>query len=197
MISKYLKRGDPLNHIVLFSGSPHPSSRTEILLKYIESILVKKGYTVSTIGVTDFPPEDLLYARLNSPAVENMANEVEKADGIIIGSPVYKATYSGVLKTILDLLPENSFQGKPVLPFLVGGTLTHLLAIEYSLSILIRHLKGIPTQGIYFPNDVIQKHKALFPITEQEYEFRLKNQLEELFRTIELKQWKNTLNKNV
>lgn len=175
----------------MFSGSPFADSRTDLLLYYIQSMLEKMGYSVTMISVMNIDPKDLVYAQFDSPHVKGIVNQVENADGVIIGSPVYKATYSGVLKSLLDLLPENAFKGLPVFPFLVGGSLNHLLAIDYSLTMIIRHLKGSPTQGIYFLNELIDKSKPLSPITDAELDWRLQSQIQELLQQIEVRKKAN------
>lgn len=64
----------------------------------------------------NFEPEDLLYARFDSPALKTLVAQLKEADGLIVATPVYKAAYSGALKTLLDLLPERALEGKVVLP---------------------------------------------------------------------------------
>ena len=46
---------------------------------------------------------------------------------------MYKAAYSGLLKTFLDVLPQFALRGKVVLPLATGGTIAHVLAIDYAL----------------------------------------------------------------
>jgi FMN reductase len=46
---------------------------------------------------------------------------------------VYKAAYSGLLKTFLDVLPQFGLRGKVVLPLATGGSVAHVLAIDYAL----------------------------------------------------------------
>jgi FMN reductase len=46
---------------------------------------------------------------------------------------VYKAAYSGLLKTLLDLLPQCALAGKVVLPVVTCGSPAHVLAIDYAL----------------------------------------------------------------
>lgn len=174
-----------MRKIVIISGSPLAPSRTDLVLRYVESLLQKKGFSVDYIAVPDLPPEDLVYARFNSPAIRNVIEQVGNADGIIIGSPVYKASYTGVLKALLDLLPENAFRDKPVLPFMVGGSIAHLLAIEFSLKPIIHNLKGLSTQGVYFEDTSIDKENSGNPIKETDCEFRLQTQLQELLNAIE------------
>ena len=52
---------------------------------------------------------------------------LEKADGLIVATPVYKAAFSGLLKTWLDLLPQFGLAGKVVLPLATGGSVAHAL----------------------------------------------------------------------
>ena len=59
-------------------------------------------------------------ADFNSPAIKQAIAAVEGA-AVIIASPVYKASYSGALKTILDILPQKGLQGKVVLPLFIGA----------------------------------------------------------------------------
>lgn len=162
-------------------------SRTDLVLQYIESTLQKKEISVSYISVTDIPPEDLVYARFDSPTIQNIVAQVEDANGVVIASPVYKGSYTGVLKSLFDLLPEHAFNGLPVLPLMVGGSSAHLLAIEYSLKPLIYNLKGSSTQGVYFINSCIDKEQSANPITDADCALRLHTQLQELIDTVELK----------
>jgi FMN reductase len=46
---------------------------------------------------------------------------------------VYKASFSGIIKTFLDLLPQNGLSGKVVTPLFIGGSIAHLLTIDYAL----------------------------------------------------------------
>src|SRR5256885_12419558 len=41
---------------------------------------------------------------------------------VVVATPIYKASYSGVLKSFLDLLPQFGLAGKVVLPLATGGT---------------------------------------------------------------------------
>lgn len=93
-------------------------------------------------NLQNFVPEDLLYARFDSPALKTFTEQLQQADGLIVATPVYKAAYSGALKTLLDLLPERALQGKVVLPLATGGTVAHLLAVDYALKPVLSTLKA-------------------------------------------------------
>ncbi|OUL28439.1 FMN reductase (NADPH) [Nostoc sp. T09] len=129
-------------HILAIAGSPSHPSRTYSLLEYASKILVQQGFTVDIISVRDIPAEDLAFGRYDSPALEKPKAILAKADGVIIATPIYKAAYTGVLKAFLDLLPQKALAGKVIVPLATGGTIAHLLAIEYALKPVLSELGG-------------------------------------------------------
>src|SRR5699024_263184 len=122
-----------MSDIVLLSGSPAVHSGSARLLDVSKSILDKKGYTTTKISITDMPLEDLFYGRSMSSTFTDFFKNVGRAKGIIISTPVYKASYPGVLKLLFDICPMDVFKRKTVLPIMTGGTPVHLLALEYAL----------------------------------------------------------------
>ncbi|MBP8885046.1 NADPH-dependent FMN reductase [Ectopseudomonas oleovorans] len=129
-------------HVVLLSGSPAARSRTEVLLDYVRQRLEAQQVEVSLLKVRDFPAEDLLHARFDSPAVQQLQAVVASADGLVVGTPVYKASFTGALKVLLDLLPERALAHKVVLPLASGGSPAHLLAVDYALKPVLAALKA-------------------------------------------------------
>lgn len=119
--------------IVILTGSPSRSSRLFGIVDYATQALEQAGFEVSAIHATDLPAEDLLFARFDSPAIQGIGAAVASADAVIVASPVYKASYTGLLKAVLDLLPQKGLVGKPVLPLFIGGTIAHFLSIDYAL----------------------------------------------------------------
>lgn len=174
-----------MSEIVILSGSPSSPSRTDLALNFIQGIIEQHGFKVTTVSVRDFPEGDLIHARYNSPDIKKFSELIEKADGVIIGSPVYKASYTGVLKTVIDLLPEGALKNKPVLPIMVGGSPAHLLAIDYALKPLIAVLKGQPLQGIYIIDKKINKENLSAPIEDKDLLQRITVQAEEFREAIQ------------
>ncbi|MNJ38984.1 FMN reductase (NADPH) [compost metagenome] len=82
---------------------------------------------------------------------------------------MYKASYTGVLKTFLDLVPQKGLAGKIILPLFIGGSLAHLLSIDYSLkpvlsSLGARHILG----GVYAVDAYIARtEQGGFEISEE------------------------------
>ncbi|MFE7133274.1 NADPH-dependent FMN reductase [Streptomyces sp. NPDC057638] len=119
--------------VVSISGSPSARSRTARLLRHLDARLAAEGHEVLPLDVRTLPAEALMGADTGHPAIRAAAALIERADGVVIATPVYKAAYSGVLKALLDLLPQFALAGKTVLPLATGGSIAHVLAIDYAL----------------------------------------------------------------
>lgn len=107
-------------NILIILGSIRTPSLTRILAKQVESRLKEKGFLVEW---ADFQSQPLPIADpdyhsdltlIPSQAVRNLAVKVSEADGIILASPLYHGSYSGVLKNALDSLVFDAFRGKPI-----------------------------------------------------------------------------------
>src|SRR4051794_26300980 len=119
--------------VLSVSGSPSATSRTAGLLRRLQATLAADGHTVVPLDVRTLPADALLGAAFGHPAIVRATELFAAADGIVIGTPVYKAAYSGLLKSLLDLLPQYALTGKTVLPLATGGSTAHVLAIDYAL----------------------------------------------------------------
>ncbi|MFJ3670924.1 NADPH-dependent FMN reductase [Streptomyces sp. NPDC090106] len=119
--------------VLSVSGSPSASSRTNRLLRHLDQRLTAQGHRVIPLDIRTVPAEALLGADFRHPAIVEATELFARADGVVVGTPVYKASYSGVLKALLDLLPQYALAGKTVLPLATGGSTAHVLAIDYAL----------------------------------------------------------------
>ena len=128
--------------VVTLGGSPSQRSRSGVLLDKTRQWLQDNGVEVVSYQIRDFPAEDLLHARFDSPKVIDLLQQVANADGLVIATPVYKASFSGALKTVLDLLPERALAHKIVLPMATGGSIAHMLAVDYALKPVLSALKA-------------------------------------------------------
>ncbi|MFG2822885.1 NADPH-dependent FMN reductase [Kitasatospora sp. NPDC048365] len=120
-------------HVLSVSGSPSATSRTTALLRHLGTRLTAHGHRVTALEVRSLPAEALLGADPLHPAIAAAAELFAAADGVVVGTPVYKAAYSGPLKCLLDLLPQYALAGKVVLPLATGGSTAHVLALDYAL----------------------------------------------------------------
>ena len=126
---------DPRTPLSLFSiqGSPSLRSRSGWLQQLAQTRLESHVAASRTRLLRELPPAALLHADRQAPAVRDALATLAQAQLVIVATPIYKAAYSGLLKTFLDLLPEGALRGKTVLPLATGGTLAHLLALDYAL----------------------------------------------------------------
>ncbi len=166
-----------MSEIIILSGSSAESSRTDLVLQYVGKKLKHEGFSVTQVSVRQIPSDDIFNLKFDSPALKNLTLLIQGAQVVIIGSPVYKAAYTGVLKAVLDLLPQDVLARKTVLPIMTGGSPAHLLAIEFSLKPLLAALKGQSLQGVYFQDCQIDKTQVVNPIIDVNVLERLKKEL--------------------
>jgi FMN reductase len=120
-------------NVLLLGGSPSAPSTTWRLLQLLGERLAALGHRTVALQVRQLPAEALLHADLDDAVLRESLALVLEADAVIVGTPVYKASFSGVLKVFLDLLPQDGLAGKLVLPVATGGSQSHMLALDYAL----------------------------------------------------------------
>ncbi|MGC3000219.1 NADPH-dependent FMN reductase [Streptomyces sp. G35A] len=158
--------------VLSVSGSPSAASRTNRLLRHLDRRLEAQGHEVVPLDVRALPAEALLGADVRHPAVVEAIGLFARADGVVVGTPVYKASYSGVLKALLDLLPQYALTGKTVLPLATGGTTAHVLAIDYALRPVLNSMGAAHiVQGWFTLDQDITVHEdgalTVAPATEE------------------------------
>ena len=131
--------------ILLLSGSPSSPSRSSRLLQYVGEKLNELGLSTSSLHIRDLPAQALLHANFADPELAAAKSLLAKAEAIVIATPIYKAAYSGLLKSFLDILPQEGLEDKLVLPLATGGSQSHMLALDYGLrpvlaSLAARHI---------------------------------------------------------
>ncbi|MFD5253276.1 FMN reductase [Streptomyces bobili] len=68
---------------------------------------------------------------------------VTGADGLIVVTPVFSASYSGLFKSFFDVLDKDALAGKPVLIAATGGSARHSLVLEHALRPLFAYLRAV------------------------------------------------------
>lgn len=81
-------------------------------------------------------------------------DKIIDADALIIGTPMYRGSYTGVLKNVFDLIPNDALMGKPVGLIATGGSDHHYLALEHELKPILGffYAHAIPG-GVYANNE--------------------------------------------
>lgn len=114
-----------MTQIVLLSASPSPTSRSTFVAREVASRLQSRGFEVDSFSVADFDAADVLTGRAKSPLVVRFLETVHRAEGIVLATPVYKATYSGGLKAVVDLIPPDALIGRRALGIATAKVALH------------------------------------------------------------------------
>lgn len=120
-------------NIVGILGSPSTPSRSAYLLELALSRLDAFTSSYRSIRPRDLPAQALTQADFGDARLQEAVRAVGESQLVIVATPIYKASYSGVLKAFLDLLPQDGLRDKTVLPLATGGSPAHLLALDYAL----------------------------------------------------------------
>lgn len=131
------------------SGSPSETSKSRILVEYALAQLAARGSTTRLIDLATLPADALL-GRGTAPPVAAALDAVARARVVVAGTPVYRATYSGLLKVFFDLLPQDSLVGRIGIPIVTGHGSAHSLAVDYGLRPLFTSLgAAVVPSGVY------------------------------------------------
>ena len=131
------------------SGSPSARSKSRTLLEHTLDALRTRGVATTLIDLNTLSAEALL-GRRRSAEVDDALARVSRANIVVASTPVYRATYSGLLKVFFDLFPINALAEKTAIAIATGGSPAHQLVIDHGLRPLFASVCGItvPT-GIY------------------------------------------------
>jgi FMN reductase len=126
------------------SGSPSATSRSRLLVARALERMEASGAQTRLLDLGDLPADGLL-GRAQLPEVAAALAELAAARVLVVGTPIYRATYTGLLKVFFDLLPAEALAGKVTLPIATGGGPAHLLMIDHGIRPLIASLSGLTT----------------------------------------------------
>ena len=85
--------------------------------------------------INDFGPELGTARRIGdlSPEAQDKVARLLAADALVVATPIYKGSYTGLFKHLIDLLDPSSLLRKPILIAATGGGDRHALAVEHQL----------------------------------------------------------------
>jgi FMN reductase len=137
---------------VILAGNPRPQSRTLQVARLAADAVSRATGRPEGHEVVDLSG---LSRRLlldePSPAVEDAVEQVTTAGLLLVASPTYKGTYTGLLKVFLDRLDYQALSGVTALPMLVMRVPQHALAVDVHLRPLLTELgASVPGPGLAF-----------------------------------------------
>lgn len=137
-----------MSEIVVVSGNPRPTSRTLALASALGDALAGQR------GAADPEVIDVgtLGAGLLTPGDEPTAAAVAAVQGakvLVVATPTYKGSYTGVLKVLFDQLPAQALVGVFAVPVATAGVQPQADAAVADLRRLLAELgAGVPDAGL-------------------------------------------------
>lgn len=145
--------------VVGLSGSPSSPSRTRLIVQAVmDRIAAQAGVQSRLIDLAELVPDLGIGTRAEASArVEDALQAIEGASLLLVGSPVYKGSYTGLLKHLIDLVNYPALLGTPVGLLACGGSDRHALVIEHQLRPLFAFFgaKTLAT-GVFMTDKTIQ-----------------------------------------
>jgi FMN reductase len=141
---------------VILVGNPKPASRTLTVAGAAADAVTRATEDAGLAGAAiDRQTIDLCVLARHlllpepSPAVEEALDQVTTADLLLVASPTYKGTYTGLLKVFLDRLPHRALDRAVALPLMLMGVPQHAPAVDAYLRPLLIELGAIvPVPGL-------------------------------------------------
>lgn len=147
-------------------------------------MLRSAGLRTARVDIRSLPLEALASADLGNLEIQGAVNLVASSEAVVVATPIYKAAYTGLLKTFLDLLPQNALKGKIVLPIATGGSRAHLLALDYALKPVLAALGAkVFASSVYFHDQAIRLDDASACIDDGDRQ-RLEASVAELIQAV-------------
>ncbi|MET0455160.1 MAG: NAD(P)H-dependent oxidoreductase [Mycobacterium sp.] len=132
--------------MVVVVGNPKPLSRTRAAAELVAEELTGAPAT-HVIDVVDLGAGLLGWG---DPKVAEAKEIVKSADTLVVASPTYKATYTGLLKLFLDQFGAGELGQITTFPLMLGGSLAHALAPELTLRpVLVEVGASCPAPSLY------------------------------------------------
>lgn len=135
---------------MVISGSPTDPSKTWALAEYVAARFNEVGIATSHLRLRDLPGDALVSGNVGHPDVARELARLSACDGAVFVTPIYKASFSGLMKLFIDLLPQFGLTGKVAMPLAVGGTNAHILALDYGLRPVLQSLGARHVVQSYF-----------------------------------------------
>lgn len=127
-------------------GNPKPNSRTFAAARHV-AIELTGAEPDLAIDVVELGPGLLGWG---DATVGAAVEAVKGLDLLIVASPTYKATYTGLLKLFLDQFGGGSLDGVVAVPLMLGAGPAHALAPELLLKpVLVEIGCSTPTRALY------------------------------------------------
>ncbi|MGW0037991.1 CE1759 family FMN reductase [Gordonia sp. NPDC003376] len=146
-----------VNLVAVNAGLGEPSSTRMLVDRLVAATGAEFGSDGVDAAVTVIDLRDLavdlgasMAAGFATGAARAAIEQVQQADALIVATPVFNASYSGLFKIFFDLVDVDTMAGTPVLIAATGGSPRHSMVLDHALRPLFGYLRTVvvPT-GVY------------------------------------------------
>jgi FMN reductase len=131
--------------VVVSAGLTQPSSTRLLADRLTAAVTERADVTPRVVELRELAVDiaNHLVTGFPSPALGDALTAVAEADGLVVATPIFTASYSGLFKSFFDLIDHDALTGKPVLIAATGGTARHSLALEHALRPMFAYLHAV------------------------------------------------------
>jgi FMN reductase len=156
-----------VTRLVAVVGAVTPPGRLNAAIRYaVDHASALPGVTATLLNLADHrvsfadgrPPERF------TDDTARVVGALASADAALIASPVYRGSFTGALKNLLDLTPVEALRSKPIGIVAMGATLHHYLGVDWHLRAVLAWFGALvaPT-GVYLESAHFQDGKLADP----------------------------------
>lgn len=140
-------------------GNPKPASRTRHVAEAVAEVLGVGATDRTVIDLADHTEQLFCWP---SPEMSDLTEMVAGSDLLIVASPTYKATYTGLLKSFLDRFVSDALSGVTAVPVMTGASDGHSMAPDAHLRPLLVELGAVvPSRSLYFVTEHMNRMDEL------------------------------------
>jgi FMN reductase len=143
-------------NVVLLSGNTHRPSKSRGLAEFLGDKLAERTpVRLTQIDLIDAGAGlgSAYFRSQLAGEARSVLETIEKADALIVATPVYKGSYPGLFKHLIDLVEMDALVNKPVLVGATGGGHRHALIVEHQLRPLFGFFSALVSPTTIYASD--------------------------------------------
>ncbi|WP_345800944.1 NAD(P)H-dependent oxidoreductase [Microbacterium sp. AZCO] len=139
--------------VTAVSGSLRAPGSTSVLLEGILTRIARDREVDAEVIELSSLAVDIAAALTGaerSAALQSALERLGRSDLVVVGTPIYRGSYTGLFKSFFDLVHQDALEGVPVLLAAGGGNDQHTLAIDHELRPLFAFFRALAAPvGVY------------------------------------------------
>ena len=141
--------------VVVVVGNPQAGSRTAGIAQRVGARLGRLG-PLDGMGTIDLAEQPEALVRWKDATVAGWKEQVLSARALVVATPTYKASFTGLVKLFIDAFDQDELGGLPTVAVMTGGSADHSLAVQHHLvPVLVEIGASCPARGLYVSGGAI------------------------------------------